>query len=111
MADLDEAVRAGSAAVAACERGLARRQAILDIAAAALRNRFARSQDVADIDLAVRWCRDSVALAPCDSRKPARLSSLSLALQDRFARTGNRADLDEAVRVSRTAFETAGTGG
>ncbi|MGH3406470.1 MAG: tetratricopeptide repeat protein [Streptosporangiaceae bacterium] len=109
MRDIDEAVHAGSEAVTACESCRAHRPAILDIAAAALRRRFARSRNIADIDLAVRFSRHAVALTPDGSRQPARLSSLALALQERFARTGNRADLDEAVQISRTAFEAAGT--
>ena len=67
--------------------------------------------DIADIDLAVRLCRDAVALTPDDSRQSVRLSSLALALQDRFARTGNRTDLDEAVQDQSDGVRTAGTDG
>ena len=70
----------------------------------ALRTRFERTGDQADLDEAVTAGRHAVAATPPDHPDRAgRLSNLGVALRARFERTGGQADLDEAIAVGRDA--------
>jgi tetratricopeptide (TPR) repeat protein len=73
----------------------------------ALRIRFGRTGQSADLDEAITACRDAVAGTPADHpNRPLYLSNLGIALRARFGRTGQSADLDEAIDVGREAVVT-----
>ena len=79
---------------------------VLSNLGAALRTRFARTGDPADLDAAVQAGYDAVAGSPPGSPDRARcLSNLGGALQTRFAWAGNPADLDAAVRAGNDAVQ------
>ncbi len=76
--------------------------------AVALRARFERSRDNADLDEAIETGRQALAVLPAGQPdRPAVLSHLAATLRTRFEYSGNRDDLDEAVATAREAL--AGT--
>jgi tetratricopeptide (TPR) repeat protein len=96
---LDGAVSAGEAAVAA-SADLAQRATALDTLGAAVLTRHLWSDVGADLDAAVRLLRDAVAATPdADPARTGRLMNLGNALRFRGVWSSRRADLDEAVDV------------
>ena len=67
----------------------------------ALRTRFERTGDRADLDAAIDAGQQAVAASPADHPDRAGyLSNLGNALRTRFERTGDQADLDAAIDLS-----------
>ena len=72
----------------------------------ALRARFGRTGQLADLDQAITLFREVVAGTPAGQpARPARLSNLGAALQARFGRTGQLAELDQAITLYREAVD------
>ncbi|WP_285605674.1 CHAT domain-containing protein, partial [Actinokineospora globicatena] len=70
----------------------------------ALRARYERTGNVADLDTAIDVARQAVHATPIDHPNlPRHLSNLGIALRARYERTGNVADLDTAIDVARQA--------
>lgn len=109
-ADLDRAVAALTAAVAAADEGGMSRLTALSGLAIALHARASQNPDApssgADLDRAVE-CLETV-LGDMPARRPARgsaASSLASALTDRYARTGAADDRARAILWGVTAWE------
>ena len=63
-----------------------------------LRDRYARTGNLADLDTAIRHSEEAVRLTPSGTDRPGYLNNLGLGLRDRYARTGSLTDLDTAIR-------------
>src|SRR5207237_1118388 len=63
-----------------------------------LRDRYARTGELADLEAAIVAFQQAVQACPSNSpERPARLSDLGNGLRDRSARTGELADLEAAI--------------
>ena len=71
-----------------------------------LRDRYARTGQLADLEEAIRVFQQAVQRTPPDSPDlPSLLNGLGNGLSDRYARTAQLADLEEAIRVFRQAVQ------
>ncbi len=72
-----------------------------------LRNRYARTGVLGDLEQAIAYCQQAVEATPLNSPERARnLNNLSLGLRDRYARAGALGDLELAIACSQQAVET-----
>lgn len=105
---LDEAVRAGRAAVEAQPEPGPERATALDNLSNVLRMRFQLARDGADIDEAVRHSRAALELTgPGDPNRSPYLNNLSVALQLRSIHQDDEGPLDEALRSAAQAVRTS----
>ena len=103
-ADLDAAVEAGRAAVAAAPDSDPRRARMLGNLSIALRRRAEQTGSLPDLDAAVGAGWAAVASTPDNDPSHATVAAnLGNALIARFERAGSAADLDAAVEASQTA--------
>jgi hypothetical protein len=110
-ADLDAAVEAGQAAVAAAPPGHPDLPASLSNLALALESRSDRAGSAADLDAAVEFARTAVSFTAEDDPLRARaLSNLSSVLRVRSRRTSSLPDLDAAVAAAQAAVATSAAG-
>ncbi|MBC7233907.1 MAG: CHAT domain-containing protein [Chloroflexi bacterium] len=73
---------------------------------AGLRDRYARTGDLADLARAIACWEEAVAGTPEGApERVSRLNNLGAGLMDRYARTGDLADLAEAVKAYEQAWE------
>ncbi|MET7424704.1 tetratricopeptide repeat protein [Dactylosporangium sp. NPDC005555] len=106
--DLDRAVEAGFAAVAATPADDLRLAARRSNLSAALQNRFKRTGDRADLDDAVDLGSQAVGITPAGSpHLGSMLATLGAALQLRHECAGALADLDRAIAVGHRAVEAS----
>ncbi|MFC9680260.1 CHAT domain-containing protein [Streptomyces sp. NPDC056948] len=111
LADLDEAVRAGTLAVAAMPEDHPHRIGHLSNLGLVLRTRFRRTLDEEDISRAIACDQEAVATASAsDPERPRLLSNLGGALATRFGRNGAQGDLEAALAASREAVHTTPPG-
>lgn len=111
LADLDEAVRAGTLAVAAMPEDHPYRIGYLSNLALVLRTRFLRTFDEEDISKAIAYDQEAVAAVPASApERPRLLSNLGGALATRFNRDGTQADLEAALDALREAVHTTPPG-
>jgi tetratricopeptide (TPR) repeat protein len=111
LADLNEAVEVGRAAVRAASPDHRLRVDFLANLGKALQTRFAQVGDPADLDEAIEVRRTAVrATAAGDPDGAEFLATLSAALRQRFEQIGELADLDEAVEIARAAVQAAPAG-
>jgi hypothetical protein len=104
MADVEEAIAVGRAAVAATPLNHPRLAGSLSVLGIALQSRFERTGELADLDAGIAAGRDTVAATPIDHPdRPMYLSNLGLRLLARFRRTGLLADLDAGIAAGRDA--------
>lgn len=105
---LDEAVRAGHAAVdqlPTSHPSRARRQVNLG---AVLQSRYDRTGDCADLDAVIRILHQCLESLPDEHvDRAVTLTNLGIALKSRFEQSGDRADLDAGIERTRLAL--AGT--
>jgi len=72
--------------------------------ASGLRDRYARTGNLQDLEQAIAHWQEAVHLTPEGAPDlPSRLNNLALGLSDRYARTGNLQDLEEARATYREA--------
>ncbi|WP_138430158.1 MULTISPECIES: CHAT domain-containing protein [Streptomyces] len=111
LADLDEAVQAGTLAVAAMPGDHPYRIGYLSNLALVLRTRFLRTFDEEDIDRAIAYDQEAFATASAsDPERPRLLSNLGGALATRFERNGGQEDLEAALAALREAVRTTPPG-
>ncbi|MGB9227960.1 hypothetical protein, partial [Mycobacterium sp.] len=105
LADLDAAIEAGRAAVAAAPAGHRDRVASLVNLSNSLQLRFERAGTLADLDEAIEARRTAAAAAPVnDPNRAAIFANLASGLRTRFGRTGVLADLDAAIAAWQAAI-------
>ncbi|MFI5590017.1 hypothetical protein ACIA5G_33560 [Amycolatopsis sp. NPDC051758] len=102
LADLDEAIEMGRAAIRTTSDPLSRALHLSNLCSA-LQTRFERTGMPADLDEAIEAGRAATAISADDDSHAGRLSSLSNALRNRFGMSGSLADLAEAIDLSRKA--------
>lgn len=108
MADLDAAIHAGQAAVAATPAIGSAAAGYRSNLSAALRIRFEQTGAHADLDAAIRSAQAAVAATPADNPVAATyLTNLGIALRVRFQRSGAMTDLDAAVHAGQAAVDAA----
>ncbi|WP_345664184.1 CHAT domain-containing protein [Streptomyces venetus] len=111
LADLDEAVQAGTLAVAAIPEDHPYRIGHLSNLALVLRTRFHRTFDEEDISRAIAYDQEAVATASVsDPERPRLLSNLGGTLATRFDRNGSQGDLEAALAALREAVRTTPPG-
>jgi tetratricopeptide (TPR) repeat protein len=111
LADLDEAVNAGRAAVSAVSEGDPDGDLALSSLGNILQTRYERTGRLADLDEAVIMGQAAAnAVAPGHPKRIAYLSNLGNCLRARYERTGRLADLDGAVEAGRAAVEASAAG-
>jgi tetratricopeptide (TPR) repeat protein len=104
--DVDSAIATGRAAV----RGNAPPPAALVNLSAALRERYQRLGDLADLDESIELARRGIAATDDEAHRVVAQSNLADALRGRFLRTFDRTDLDEAARLMATAVAATPAG-
>ena len=71
-----------------------------------MRDRYARTGDLADLEAALTAHQQAIQATPPDSPdRPARLNNLGNGLRDRYARTGDLADLEAAITAPQQAIQ------
>ncbi|WP_242909895.1 tetratricopeptide repeat protein [Actinomadura terrae] len=108
IADLDEALRVGTAALAALPGTHIHRGAQLSNLGGVRFERFQRTRDTADLAEAITSDREAVRCTPPRHLdRSRRLVNLATALDSRYERTGDPADMDEAIGLHRRAYRSA----
>ncbi|MFI6370037.1 CHAT domain-containing protein [Streptomyces sp. NPDC050546] len=114
LADLDEAVQAGTLAVAVIPEDHPHRIGYLSNLALVLRTRFLRTFDEEDISRAIAYDKEAVATASASHpERPRLLSNLGGGLATRFDRNGTQGDpgdLEAALAAFREAVHTTPPG-
>jgi len=100
LTDLEAAIEAGRAAVAAIHADYVSRARHLSNLGISLRERFERTADLADVEAAIEAGRAAVAATPADHPEYAHYqANLGNGLLVRFGRTGDLRDLDETIEI------------
>ena len=112
LSDLDAAIEASQAAVAATPVGHPDRGAMLASLGKELYRRSYRTGDLRDLDAAVEVGRATIAepASASHSDRGMYLNDLGSTLRQRFERTGALADLDAAIKAGRSAVAAAAIG-
>ncbi|MEO3749412.1 CHAT domain-containing protein [Streptomyces sp. B6B3] len=106
LADLEDAITAGRAAVQATPTNHFQRAGRLSNLGAVLHLRFERVGELADLEDAIDRLRAAVEATPTnDPDRAGRLSNLGVALESRFGRVGELVDLEDAITAGRAAVE------
>jgi CHAT domain-containing protein/tetratricopeptide (TPR) repeat protein len=108
LEDVGHGIRLLAGAIAARPPADPARAVTLARLSIALRERFERTGDLADLNQAVTVSEQAVrGLSGDDPGFPLQLCSLSNALKSRFEQTGNDGDLDRAVTLSEQAVQVS----
>lgn len=108
IADLDEALRVGAAALAVLPVTHIHRGSQLSNLGSFWFERFQRTRDPADLGESIAADREAVRRTPPRHLdRSRRLANLATALDSRYERTGDPADMEEAVDLHREAYRCA----
>lgn len=98
LTDLERAIEGTEAAIAVAPEGSLVRTYMLNIVTISLQHRFTRLGNIADIDRAILFGEEFVAISEGSNDRSIAMGNLGSSYGTRFARLGNIEDLDKAIQ-------------